>query len=145
MKRMFLTLNALLLLCGYALAQQNEPNHLDPIKGDFSQAVAVAHVRIKGFKVVRDLGGLYLYQVRALVVDPFKGKLKKGQAIKYYVHAPYAERLRKEWQLVFFKEFMHKGEKTEILELRHIAGENLSETLTDIREIAFSMNEVQPR
>lgn len=69
----------MLLLCSCALAQQNEPARPDSLKAAFSQAVSVAHIRIKNFKVVQDLGGLYLYQVRALVEESFKGKLKKGR------------------------------------------------------------------
>ena len=61
---------------------------LRQLRKDFRQVSVVAGVRILDAKVADEIGdeqhGYYLYLVRAQVLESFKGKVGRGQAVEFY-------------------------------------------------------------
>lgn len=74
---------ALFVFSSGVFAQQERP--FAGLKGDYKQVNIVAHVEIKSIKFAAP--DVYpLYVMRAKVIEPFKGKIKSGQTIEFYVH-----------------------------------------------------------
>lgn len=84
----------LLLLCvvgvllSYGCASENEYFSYDYLKNDYEQVAVVASVDVHDVKAVDSIGdkdaGYVRYLVRCQVIEPFKGDIKKGQALEYY-------------------------------------------------------------
>jgi len=53
------------------------------LRSDYKQVAVVAHVRIKEAEITNRIIGYENWRVRGEVIDSFKGKFKKGDAIEY--------------------------------------------------------------
>lgn len=84
MRRLFLTACLCLTLSYSAYAQSSYPS-VGQLKGDYKSVPVVAHVEIQNTELVDTLGEHYLYAVYGRVVEPLKGNVKRGQALKFYV------------------------------------------------------------
>lgn len=87
MKKLLLATCLLITLSLSALGQ-NEPytTPLSRLKGDYNQVAIVAHVKIKNIRFAAD--DIHpLYVVDSEIVEPFKGRMRRGQQLEFYFHA----------------------------------------------------------
>ena len=74
----------LLVLPSCVLAQEEENwPQLSYLRRDYREVAVVLHVRAERAKVTYRIGGYETWTVNAVVVESFKGKFKKGDAIVY--------------------------------------------------------------
>ena len=83
--RLLKTFFILLVLpaCLYAQDDENWPP-LSYLRSDYKAVSIVAHVRIEQAEITGRVGGYENWKVNAVVLEPFKGRLKKGDAIEYF-------------------------------------------------------------
>jgi len=70
-------------LCLSAQDDENWPS-LSYLRNDYKAVSVVAHVRIEQAEITGRVGGYENWKVTAVVVESFKGKLKKGNSINYF-------------------------------------------------------------
>ena|SRR5690349_1933087 len=82
--KIILTL-VLLVLPGIAVAQ-DDPNwpSLSYLRSDYRDSVVVAHVRVTQAEIVNRIPGYDDWRLVGEVVEPFKGKFRKGQTLTFY-------------------------------------------------------------
>jgi hypothetical protein len=70
-----------------AYAQEDSHTQsLSQLKSDYNQVGIVAHVIIKEITLAaQDVHPLYV--VRSEIIEPFKGRIKRGQQLEFYFHA----------------------------------------------------------
>src|SRR4029079_17956519 len=74
----------LLVLPVWASAQDDEEwPSLSYLRSDYKAVAVVAHIRIKEAEVTNRIVGYENWRIRAEVIESFKGKFKKGDAIEY--------------------------------------------------------------
>src|ERR1043165_5635131 len=78
-------LKILLLLIAIPFAQNdgNWPS-LSYLKHDYKSVAVVAHIRIEHAEITNRVGGYENWKINAVVVESFKGRFKKGDAIEYF-------------------------------------------------------------
>jgi hypothetical protein len=122
------TLNILIMISvAFAILDNRVPDRnrvicsVEQIKRYNNAANDVALVNIKRIKRVRDLAGLYLYEVRAKVEFPLKGVLKAGGTINFHVEAAYEYNLAKGKTFVFLnRTFDENGSIIRTLQINDI-------------------------
>ena len=66
-------------------AQDNDDwPSLSYLRSDYRQVALVAHVRVREAEIVKTIGGYEDWHLVGDVVEPFKGKLRKGQTVEFY-------------------------------------------------------------
>jgi hypothetical protein len=104
---------AFVLAPANACGQDNEEwPPLSYLKNDYRQVVIVAHVRVTEAEIVHTIGGYEDWHLVGEVIEPFKGKFRKGQTVEFYHGAE--KGMRKE---IFL------GEKIVFLERNFVAKE----------------------
>jgi len=85
MKTLFSAFVLLLLISVGVSVQENDnwPS-LSYLRNDYKSVSVVAHVRIKEAEITGRVGGYENWKVNAVVLEPFKGKFKKGDIIEYF-------------------------------------------------------------
>jgi hypothetical protein len=84
MKILFGTL-VLLFASSAAVAQVDENwPPLSYLRHDYNSAKAVARVHVREAEIVNRIGGYEDWRIVCDVVEPFKGKLRKGQELVFY-------------------------------------------------------------
>jgi len=104
----------LLLLTGGAMAQDDSQwPPLNYLKSDYRSSAVVAHVRVRDAEVVNRIPGLEDWRVTCEVIEPFKGKFRKGQTIVYYqgADAGYKKDLFLGEKIVFLQRNYYEKEK----------------------------------
>jgi hypothetical protein len=78
-------LKILILLIAIPFAQ-NDDNWppLSYLKHDYKSVAIVAHIRIEHAEITNRVGGYENWKINAVVLEPFKGRFKKGDAIEYF-------------------------------------------------------------
>ena len=76
----------LLLLVPVFVSAQDDDNwpSLSYLRSDYKAVSVVAHVRIQEAVITGRVGGYENWKVNAVVLESFKGKLKKGDVIEYF-------------------------------------------------------------
>ena len=76
---------AFVLFYGHALAQKDDnwPS-LSYLKSDYKAVAVVTHIRIEKAEITSRIGGYENWKINAVVLESFKGKFKKGDAIEYF-------------------------------------------------------------
>src|ERR1700737_1671724 len=79
------TVLLLLLLPWFAGAQRDDnwPS-LKYLSSDYKSVRGVAHVRIREADIVNRIPGYDNWKISAEVIEPFKGKFRKGDLIEYF-------------------------------------------------------------
>ena len=54
------------------------------LRSDYKEVAVVAHIRIKEAEITNRIIGYENWTIRAEVIESFKGKFKKGDAIEYF-------------------------------------------------------------
>lgn len=85
MKTIFgvLVLVFMLPVCTTAQTDDEWPP-LNYLKSDYKSVRVVAHVRIRDSEIVNKIPGYDNWKIVAEVIEPFKGKFKKGAVIEYF-------------------------------------------------------------
>ena len=74
----------LLVLPVCALGQDDEEwPSLSYLRSDYREVSVVAHIRIQQAEITGRIGGYENWSIKAEVLEPFKGKFKKGDVIDY--------------------------------------------------------------
>ena len=79
------TIFVLLVLpvCVYAQDDDNWPS-LSYLRQDYRAVAIVAHIRIEEAEITSRVGGYENWKISAVVIESFKGKLKKGDEFTYF-------------------------------------------------------------
>ena len=84
MKLLLKVFIVLLVLPAFALSQDDEEwPSLSYLRSDYREVSVVAHVRIQQAEITGRIGGYENWSIKAKVLEPFKGKFKKGDVIDY--------------------------------------------------------------
>src|ERR1700686_2834490 len=73
----------LLLFCVGAQADDTWPS-LNYLRSDYKSVRVVAHVRVREAELVGQIPGYDNWKMKAEVLEPFKGKFRKGEVIEYF-------------------------------------------------------------
>jgi hypothetical protein len=75
----------LLLLLPLGLSAQDDDNwpSLSYLRSDYKSVAVVAHIRIQHAEITSRIIGYENWSIKAQVIEPFKGKFKKGDVIDY--------------------------------------------------------------
>jgi hypothetical protein len=84
MKLLLKVFIVLLVLPVFALAQDDEEwPPLSYLRSDYKEVSVVAHIRIQQAEITNRIIGYENWSIKAEVLEPFKGKFKKGDVIDY--------------------------------------------------------------
>ena len=77
---------ALLIVGSLFIPNQDDPNwpSLSYLRNDYKAVSMVAHVRIQRAEITSRVGGYENWKINALVLESFKGRLKKGDVLEYF-------------------------------------------------------------
>jgi hypothetical protein len=75
----------ILLVVPIAVFAQDDENWppLSYLRSDYKEVAVVLHVRIERAEITGRIGGYENWRINAVVLESFKGKFKKGDAIEY--------------------------------------------------------------
>jgi hypothetical protein len=75
----------ILLVVPIAVFAQDDENWppLSYLRSDYKEVAVVLHVRIERAEITGRIGGYENWRMNAVVLESFKGKFKKGDAIEY--------------------------------------------------------------
>ena len=73
----------LLFLPTCLAAQDDEWPPLSYLRSDYKAVSVVAHIRIEQAEITNRIGGYENWKINAVVLESFKGKFKKGDALEY--------------------------------------------------------------
>ena len=85
----------LLVLPACLSAHDDEWPPLSYLRSDYKEVAVVAHIRIEQAEITNRVGGYENWKINGVVIESFKGKFKKGDAIEY-VHGAEAG-FKREW------------------------------------------------
>ena len=83
LKLLLKTLFVILVLPCWLLAQDDEWPSLSYLRSDYKAVSVVAHIRIEHAEVTSRIGGYENWSIKAVVLESFKGKFKKGDTFGY--------------------------------------------------------------
>jgi hypothetical protein len=105
MKKIILATCALLFLSSSIYPQGYSSYSLKGLRIDYQQSSVAAHVRILRRELADKIGYYAIYRVTSRVVEPFKGRVKKGQRLIYYIQTEDV-----------YDKYSYRGEKVVFLE-----------------------------
>ena len=75
----------LLVLLPFGLSFQDDDDWppLSYLRDDYKSVQVVAHIRIEHAEITNRIGGYENWKIKAVVLESFKGKFKKDDAIEY--------------------------------------------------------------
>ena len=76
----------LLVILPFGPTVQDNDNwpSLSYLRSDYKSVQVVAHIRIQHAEITNRVGGYENWKVNAVVLESFKGRFKKGDAIEYF-------------------------------------------------------------
>jgi hypothetical protein len=105
----------LLLLFGVPAMAQDDANwpSLSYLRSDYRESVIVAHVRVTQAEIVNRIPGYDDWRLVCEVVEPFKGKFRKGQTFTFYhgAEAGFKQELFLGEKIVFLHRNYHEADK----------------------------------
>ena len=108
----FLLLLLLLPLAAAAQADQQWPP-LSYLRSDYRSSAIVARVRVTEAEVANRIVGLDDWRVVCEIIEPFKGKVRKGERLVYYhgAEAGFRKELFLGEKIVFLQRNFHERER----------------------------------
>ena len=108
---------AFLLIYVFSLtlaAQDDQWPPLSYLRSDYNSAKVVAHVRVREAEIVNRIVGYEDWRIVCDVIEPFKGKPRKGQELIYYhgAEAGFKKELFLGDKLVFLIRNFHEKDRT---------------------------------
>jgi hypothetical protein len=84
--RLLLKAAIIILVLPSFLSAQDDANwpSLSYLRSDYKAVAVVAHVRIQQAEITSRIPGYENWKIRAEVLEPFKGRFKKGDVIEYF-------------------------------------------------------------
>src|SRR5262245_18342677 len=70
--------------CCMAAQDDDKWPSLSCLRNDYKSVSIVARVRIQEAEITGRIGGYENWKVKAIVLEPFKGRLKKGDLVQYF-------------------------------------------------------------
>jgi hypothetical protein len=111
---MRLALSLIILLSTAAIAQ-DDPQwpSLSYLRSDYRESVIVAHVKVTQAEIVSRIPGYDDWRIVGEVVEPFKGKFRKGQKLTFYhgAEAGFKQALFLGEKIIFLHRNYHDKEK----------------------------------
>ena len=105
----------LLLLLPVAAAAQADQQWppLSYLRSDYRDSAIVAHVRVTEAEVVNRIAGLEDWRVVCEIIEPFKGKARKGERLVYYhgAEAGFKREIFLGEKIIFLHRNFHDKEK----------------------------------
>ena len=76
----------LLVVLPFGLSFQDDDSwpSLSYLRHDYKSVNVVAHIRIEHAEITNRVGGYENWKINAVVIEPFKGRFRKGEAIEYF-------------------------------------------------------------
>jgi hypothetical protein len=74
----------LAVLFGPILQDDPEWPSLSYLRHDYKAVAVVAHIRIEHAEITNRVGGYENWKINAVMIEPFKGRFKKGDALEYF-------------------------------------------------------------
>jgi len=71
-------------LAGPTLQDDDNWPSLSYLRQDYKSVAIVAHIRIDHAEITNRVGGYENWKINAVILEPFKGKFKKGDTIEYF-------------------------------------------------------------
>ena len=86
---------------------------LNYLRRDYRSVVAVAHVRVREAEIVNRIGGYEDWRIVCEVLEPFKGKLHRGEQLEFYhgAEAGFRKELFLGDKIVFLVRNFHEQDK----------------------------------
>ena len=86
MKAILLKTLFVLLVLPACVCAQDDDNWppLSYLRSDYKSVQIVAHIRIQEAEITNRVGGYENWKINAVVIESFKGKLKKGDVFTYF-------------------------------------------------------------
>ena len=109
------TVSLFLLLPLSAMAQTDDNwPPLNYLRSDYKSVRVVAHVRIREAEIINSIPGYDNWRISAEVIEPFKGKFRKGDVIEYFhgAEAPSKKEFFAGEKIVFLLGEYDKDKKT---------------------------------
>jgi hypothetical protein len=105
----------LILLLSTAAVAQDDPQwpSLNYLKSDYRQSVVVAHVRVTQAEIVNQIPGYDDWRLAGEIIEPFRGKFRKGQMLTFYhgAEAGFKKELFLGEKVIFLHRNYHDKEK----------------------------------
>jgi len=116
MKLLSTALLLLFALSVTAVAQDEQWPPLSYLRHDYNSAKVVAHVRVREAEIVNQVVGYEDWRIVCDVIEPFKGKLSKGQELIYYhgAEAGFKQELFLGDKIVFLIRNFHEKDKQRV-------------------------------
>jgi hypothetical protein len=112
---MKVALSLLILLMSTAAMAQDDPQwpSLSYLRSDYRESVIVARVRVTQAEIVNRIPGYDDWRLVCEVVEPFKGKFRKGQTFTFYhgAEAGFKKELFLGDKIVFLHRNYHEADK----------------------------------
>ena len=82
----FIKVLVVLIVAPVFAVAQDDPDwpSLSYLRSDYRAVSVVAHVRIEKAEITNRVGGYENWKINAVVIESFKGTLKKGDAFEYF-------------------------------------------------------------
>ncbi len=74
----------LFVLLPFGPSVQDDWPPLSYLRNDYKSVQVVAHIRIEHAEITSRIGGYENWKIKAVVLESFKGKFKKDDAIEYF-------------------------------------------------------------
>ncbi len=108
-------LSLLILFVSATAFAQDDPQwpSLSYLRSDYRESVIVAHVRVTQAEIVNRIPGYDDWRLVGEVVEPFKGKFRKGQTLTFYhgAEAGFKQALFLGEKIIFLHRNYHDKEK----------------------------------
>ena len=112
---MKVALSLLLLLSSIPVVAQDDPNwpSLSYLRSDYRESVIVAHVRVTQAEIVSRIPGYEDWRLVCEIIEPFKGKFRKGQTLTFYhgAEAGFKQELFLGEKIIFLHRNYHEADK----------------------------------
>jgi hypothetical protein len=103
------------LLSTTAAVAQDDPQwpSLKYLKSDYRESVVVAHVKVTQAEIVNRIPGYDDWRIVGEVIEPFKGKFRKGRTLTFYhgAEAGFKQQLFLGEKIIFLHRNYHDKEK----------------------------------